>query len=140
MSSTSAEPGGRPLPAPPAWTDQARCAETDPEAFFPEKGGSTKAAKAVCSQCPVRAECLTYALDNDERFGVWGGVSERGRRRLQGQPDDTGACGTYPKGYGRHRKRGERPCDECRRAANTYAQLRRAGTTTPVDLRKDEAS
>lgn len=65
------------------WRDQALCAETDPEAFFPEKGGSTRAAKRVCGACNVRAECLEYALDNDERFGIFGGMSERERRRLK---------------------------------------------------------
>ncbi len=65
------------------WQEQALCAQTDPEAFFPEKGGSTREAKRVCSSCDVRAECLSYALENDERFGIWGGLSERERRRLR---------------------------------------------------------
>jgi WhiB family redox-sensing transcriptional regulator len=65
------------------WRLDALCAETDPEAFFPEKGGSTREAKRVCSGCDVRAECLEYALANDERFGIWGGLSERERRRLR---------------------------------------------------------
>jgi len=66
-----------------AWRLNALCAETDPEAFFPEKGGSTREAKRVCSGCEVRAECLEFALANDERFGIWGGLSERERRRLR---------------------------------------------------------
>lgn len=66
-----------------AWQDRALCAQTDPEAFFPEKGGSTREAKRVCASCEVRAECLEYALANDERFGIWGGMSERERRRLR---------------------------------------------------------
>lgn len=65
------------------WQDQALCAQTDPEAFFPEKGGSTREAKRVCSTCDVRSECLEYALANDERFGIWGGLSERERRKLK---------------------------------------------------------
>lgn len=72
------DPDG-PLP----WQEQALCAQTDPEAFFPEKGGSTRDAKKVCQNCEVRAECLAYALENDERFGIWGGMSERERRRLK---------------------------------------------------------
>jgi WhiB family transcriptional regulator, redox-sensing transcriptional regulator len=63
------------------WRGRALCAETDPEAFFPEKGGSTREAKKVCRRCEVRAECLEFALKNDEQFGVWGGMSERERRR-----------------------------------------------------------
>lgn len=75
---------GRPLtPEDPEWKDRALCAQTDPEAFFPEKGGSTRDAKRVCSGCEVRAECLSFALTNDERFGIWGGLSERERRRLK---------------------------------------------------------
>lgn len=65
------------------WAVDALCAQTDPEAFFPEKGGSTKEGKRICMQCEVRAECLIYALDHDERFGIWGGLSERERRRLK---------------------------------------------------------
>lgn len=62
---------------------RALCAQTDPEIFFPEKGGSTREAKKICAGCEVRAECLAYALNNDERFGIWGGLSERERRRLK---------------------------------------------------------
>ncbi len=65
------------------WQERALCAQTDPEAFFPEKGGSTREAKKVCVSCEVRVECLDYALENDERFGIWGGLSERERRKLK---------------------------------------------------------
>jgi len=67
----------------PEWQERALCAQTDPEAFFPEKGGSTREAKKVCVGCEVRSECLEYALSNDERFGIWGGLSERDRRKLK---------------------------------------------------------
>ncbi len=66
-----------------SWRLDALCAETDPEAFFPEKGGSTREAKRVCLGCSVRTECLEFALANDERFGIWGGLSERERRRVR---------------------------------------------------------
>ncbi|CCI51990.1 MAG: WhiB family transcriptional regulator [Tetrasphaera jenkinsii] len=66
-----------------SWQERSLCAQTDPEAFFPEKGGSTREAKKVCVGCDVRAECLSYALANDERFGIWGGLSERERRKLK---------------------------------------------------------
>lgn len=65
------------------WQTEAICAQTDPEVFFPEKGGSTRNAKRVCVGCPVKTECLGYALEGDERFGVWGGLSERERHRLR---------------------------------------------------------
>jgi WhiB family redox-sensing transcriptional regulator len=71
------------LPEESGWQERALCAQTDPEAFFPEKGGSTREAKKVCLTCEVRGECLEYALMNDERFGIWGGLSERERRKLK---------------------------------------------------------
>ena len=70
-----------------AWLDLARCAEVDPELFFIEKGGSTAPAKSICQSCEVRAECLEYALEHEfiSAYGVWGGMSERDRRRLKRQ-------------------------------------------------------
>ena len=68
---------------PVEWQADARCAEVDPEIFFPERGGSSKAARAVCGDCRVRMQCLEYALNNKEQFGIWGGTSERERRRLR---------------------------------------------------------
>ena len=65
-----------------SWQESALCAHTNPEAFFPEKGGSIREAKLVCQQCPVKAACLEYALAHNERFGLWGGLSERERRGL----------------------------------------------------------
>lgn len=67
---------------PGAWVLDGLCAQVDPEAFYPDKGESTAAAKSVCQGCPVRAECLSFALENRERYGVWGGLSERDRRKL----------------------------------------------------------
>ena len=71
------------LPDEASWQERALCAQTDPEAFFPEKGGSTREAKRICVGCEVKSECLEYALGHDERFGIWGGLSERERRRLK---------------------------------------------------------
>ena len=65
------------------WQERALCAQTDPEAFFPEKGGSTREAKRICLGCDVKDDCLEYALAHDERFGIWGGLSERERRKLK---------------------------------------------------------
>ena len=65
------------------WQERALCAQTDPEAFFPEKGGSIREAKRICLGCEVKDACLDYALAKDERFGIWGGLSERERRRLK---------------------------------------------------------
>lgn len=64
------------------WREKALCAQTDSEAFFPEKGGSTREAKRTCLSCDVRDDCLNYAVMTQERFGIWGGLSERERRKL----------------------------------------------------------
>ncbi len=71
-----------PGPVDPEWEKRALCSQTDPEAFFPEKGGSTREAKRVCSRCEVRSDCLAVALATDERFGIRGGLSERERRKM----------------------------------------------------------
>jgi WhiB family redox-sensing transcriptional regulator len=67
------------------WQDQANCLGVDPDLFFPERGASTREAKEVCRGCIVRADCLEYALSNGEKFGIWGGLSERERRKLRRQ-------------------------------------------------------
>ena len=63
------------------WVQEALCAEVGPDAFFPGKGGDARPAKRVCFACPVREECLEYALDHDIDDGIWGGMSPRERRR-----------------------------------------------------------
>jgi WhiB family redox-sensing transcriptional regulator len=65
-----------------AWSERALCSQVSPEAFFPDKGGSTREAKKLCMACDVRVECLHYAMTHGERFGIWGGLSERERERL----------------------------------------------------------
>ena len=76
---TNADGDGR------SWQDEANCLGVDPDLFFPERGASTKEAKAVCRCCEVRVECLEYALSHGEKFGIWGGLSERERRRVRRQ-------------------------------------------------------
>lgn len=61
----------------------ALCAQTDPELFFPEKGGSTLSAKRICEACPVRMDCLLEALANDYVDGIWGGLSPKERQALK---------------------------------------------------------
>ncbi|AYY11598.1 WhiB family transcriptional regulator [Actinobacteria bacterium YIM 96077] len=77
------------LPAPPEWTERALCAQVDPELWFVEKGESNRPAKSICQQCEVVPECLEYALENDERYGVWGGTTERERRKLRKERSNT---------------------------------------------------
>ncbi|MSW60826.1 MAG: hypothetical protein F2823_02755, partial [Actinobacteria bacterium] len=71
-----ADPSGR-------WQERANCLGVDPDLFFPERGASTREAKGVCKGCEVRLECLEYALAHGEKFGIWGGLSERERRRVR---------------------------------------------------------
>ena len=66
-----------------SWQTQANCMGVDPDLFFPERGASTREAKEVCRGCVVRDDCLEFALANGEKFGIWGGMSERERRRLR---------------------------------------------------------
>ena len=95
------------------WVDEALCAQTDPEAFFPEKGGSTRIAKATCARCFVQAECLDWALTTNERFGIWGGLSERERRAISaGTTTTCPDCGQLfynPTGYLTHQRTQHRP-------------------------------
>lgn len=69
----------------PGWMDGALCAQVDPESFFPDKGGATREIKAICRGCDVRTQCLQYALEHHERFGIWGGLSVSERERLLGK-------------------------------------------------------
>ena len=66
-----------------SWQDQANCMGVDPDLFFPERGASTREAKEVCRGCVVRQDCLEYALTNGGKFGIWGGMSGRERRRIR---------------------------------------------------------
>lgn len=77
---------------PPSWTEDALCAQIDTECFFPDKGGSTRDAKRICRRCPVRRECLEYALAMEAGdggvhtsygpFGIYGGLTPKQRRTL----------------------------------------------------------
>jgi len=66
-----------------AWQDDANCKGANADLFFPERGASTRSAKAICRECHVRAECLEFAIVTGEKFGIWGGMSERERRRVR---------------------------------------------------------
>ena len=70
-------------PAPEPWMADALCAQTDPDAFFPEFGQSSKPAKRICADCTVRAQCLAFALKNGETEGIWGGLSAKERRAIR---------------------------------------------------------
>ena len=67
----------------PSWYSDAECQKHDQDLFFPERGSSTVKAKAICNSCPVINECLEFAVERKERFGIWGGKSERERRAIR---------------------------------------------------------
>jgi WhiB family redox-sensing transcriptional regulator len=66
-----------------SWQDEANCKGANADLFFPERGASTRSAKAICRECEVRADCLEFAIVTGEKFGIWGGMSERERRRVR---------------------------------------------------------
>lgn len=67
---------------PPPWRDGALCAQSDPDAWFPDVGGRTVEVKEICHRCPLEQACLEWALANHEHYGVFGGKSERERRKI----------------------------------------------------------
>lgn len=81
----SADEGLPVLPLRPEWWDYANCLGVGGDRFFPERGESTREAKEVCQGCEVREECLDFAITNSEKHGIWGGLSERQRRRVRRQ-------------------------------------------------------
>jgi WhiB family redox-sensing transcriptional regulator len=66
-----------------AWQDFANCRGANPDLFFPERGASTRTAKQICRECTVRDECLEFAIVSSEKFGIWGAMSERERRKIR---------------------------------------------------------
>jgi len=74
--------GDSPEPDPKAWKLRARCRGVNPAEFFPIDSLGVEAAQKVCQDCEVRVECLEFALEKPQEFGVWGGASERERRRI----------------------------------------------------------
>ena len=85
------EGGMLPLGGDRQWQDQANCLGVDPDLFFPERGASTREAKEVCRGCVVKQDCLEYALATGEKFGIWGGMSERERRKIRRKQREEGA-------------------------------------------------
>ena len=67
----------------PEWHARAACRTADPELFFPTRGERQTEALKYCAICPVWRDCLDHALDHNEHNGIWGGLSEGGRRRLR---------------------------------------------------------
>lgn len=116
----------RPLFINERWIEQALCAQVDPEIFFPDKGANPHAAIEVCRRCPVRKQCLEWALREREPYGVWGGTTAKRREELnRGRPRryPRPRCGTES-GARSHYRHGEEACGPCLRAS-AAAQRRR---------------
>jgi WhiB family transcriptional regulator, redox-sensing transcriptional regulator len=109
---------------PTPWARHAACAGSHPDLWFPDRGQNIGPAKAVCAVCPVRLECLDYALRWDIRFGVWGGLSEQERRRIS----PTRRSRRLPAAHGTTTRyaRGCR-CEGCRQANHDYQRHWRPG-------------
>lgn len=103
----------------PAWQKKGACRGTDPDLFFPERGASTRDAKEVCRGCKVRLECLEWALERGEKQGIWGGLSERERRKIRRGMLRCKRCERIiPPESGR------KWCDGCRAAVHAESQQR----------------
>ena len=112
------------------WRQLANCRDMDDAIFYDTYSRDGVAlAKKICRRCPVTTQCLTWAVEHREPYGIWGGLTERERR---GQAPSRRGRGAKPReirhgtegGYYTHRRRGEDPCTECRHAA-TAAHRRR---------------
>lgn len=75
-------PGGR------SWLERAACTQEDSELFFGGDSESTRTALSCCRTCPVKGDCLDFALANDQRYGIWGGLTEGRRRKLHDQHNE----------------------------------------------------
>ena len=82
MQMLQADPAGD-LDGAQRWQERANCLGVDPDLFFPERGASTREAKAVCRRCEVIDTCLKWAIETGQDAGVWGGLSEDERRALK---------------------------------------------------------
>ena len=117
---------------PNAWFRHARCVDVDTEVFFPGQGESTEPARAICRQCPVQQECLDYALAERITHGIFGGTSERERRRLRSGRLKTLRClecgkpfQVTPTSGGSMRKTCSAPCQTNRRRKQQYDRMGR---------------
>jgi WhiB family redox-sensing transcriptional regulator len=116
------------------WVEDRACADHPTTMFYADSPGASvyAAARAVCAGCPVRQECLDYALENREPYGMWGGLAPMERWKLvQGKRATMWQHGTAA-GYKRHRRLGEEACDECRHANREAARARRKSRAKPV--------
>lgn len=112
-----------------SWRDEAACKGMPASIFFIERGENDRPAKAICATCPVKEPCLEFALESGEQHGVWGGTSERQRRRMRAKMPGfrsvkrVAECGTESGAY-RHWANHEPICDACREARRLAGKAR----------------
>ena len=134
---------------PGFWITEGLCAQSDPDLWHPDHGQNGTAAKLVCRSCPVQIDCLTWAVENGEHHGIWGGTTANERRHLKRSSTITmdtvtaitavvteSTCGTLY-GVKVHRRNRTPVCDECRRCYNSY---RRDRDETARAARKQKAA
>lgn len=119
------------------WRNDALCRQIGIEMFYPDPGEGNniaRYAKRVCLACPVRAACLQHAIENNEHLGIWGGLSERERRRFKRGEHIPSSPDLRPHGttaaFQRHIRYGDTPCTACRKAWNTTQNQRYAARKT----------
>lgn len=115
-----------------SWYEDAECKGKDGNLFYPERGGDVKEALKICGQCPVRLACLDYALRERINHGIWGGTSERQRRKMRRlnqipqrdhrQPIPHGT----ERGLAAHGRHGIPACQACKDAHARAVQGRKA--------------
>lgn len=116
------------------WLMRAACRGMDPELFHPHRGDGRGVlyAKDVCAECPVRPECLDHALSAPEHLGVWGGTTEKQRRRLRAQRAAQARTGR-PRYY---RRRCACGCDQLFRPLNSRHLYATPECATRADRRR----
>jgi WhiB family redox-sensing transcriptional regulator len=116
------------------WMDRASCQDSPPDVFFPNVGrgrgnraiqAALSRAKAICAFCPVKTDCLNYALEHRIEDGIWGGASEEERRAIRRQASTTPIRHGTNGGYRRHHERKDPPCDACRQAHAEAERVRK---------------
>jgi WhiB family redox-sensing transcriptional regulator len=105
-----------------AWKDRAACAGSAVD-FFPDERANPAPALQICRSCPVTRECLAYARKY-KQAGIWGGMTEKQRKRRSKEPPTLKPCGTVA-AFQRHVRRCETPCEACRDAKNRDQLSRR---------------
>jgi hypothetical protein len=119
------------------WQTHANChGRPDVEFFPPPNAGISAEVRRVCGSCPVRRDCLNFALKYGEWHGIWGGLTEKERRELAKKiVHNRAPCGT-PAAFQRHIRKGEEPCTPCREAKNASVRDWRTANAQTLNERR----